>query len=226
MRRGFTACRQPMEIPMLTLCGFHGSNYYSKVKLALIEKNLEFTEKLADPRKVDISGASPMAKVPYLETEHGPISESQVIMEYLEERFPTPALMPADSFARAKVRELCTYLDMHIELSVRKLYGQAFFGGTVSDKAKEAVHAELSKAIKATLKLSAFENFAYGDAFTTADCCALTNLPIVSMATKAVYGEDLLAGTPIPAYLARHRERPSLRRVAAERKAAAQPAKA
>jgi glutathione S-transferase len=205
---------------MLTLCGFHQSNYYSKVKIALIEKNLPFTEKLADPRKTDITGASPMAKVPYLETEEGPVSESQVILEYLEERFPTPALMPGGAYARAKVRELCTYLDIHIELSVRKLYGQAFFGGTVSDKAKEAVHAELSKAVKATLKLSAFENFAFGDTFTVADCCALTNLPLVSMATKAVYGEDMLLGTPIPDYLARHRERPSLRRVAAERKAA------
>jgi glutathione S-transferase len=211
---------------MLTLCGFHQSNYYSKVKLALIEKNLEFTEKLCDPRKSDITVASPMAKVPFLETEHGALSESQVILEYLEDRFSTPALLPTDAFAKAKVRELCTYLDMHIELSVRKLYGQAFFGGTVSDKAKEAVHAELSKAVKATLKLSQFSNFAYGDAFTLADCCALTNLPLVSMATKAVYGEDMLAATPIPDYLARHRERPSMRRVAAERKAAVTTAKA
>jgi glutathione S-transferase len=205
---------------MLTLCGFHQSNYYSKVKLALIEKNLEFTEKLCDPRQSDITATSPMAKVPFLETEHGPLSESQVILEYLEDRFPTPALLPAEAFAKAKVRELCTYLDMHIELSVRKLYGQAFFGGTVSDKAKEAVRAELSKAVKATLKLSQFGNFAVGDAFTLADCCALTNLPLVSLATKAIYGEDMLADTPIPDYLARHRDRPSMRRVAAERKAA------
>jgi glutathione S-transferase len=206
---------------MLVLCGFTGSNYYSKVKLALLEKNLEFTEKLADPRKGDITSASPMGKVPFLETEHGALSESQVILEYLEDRFPNPALLPADTFARAKVRELCTYLDVHIELSVRKLYGQAFFGGTISDKAKDAVHGELSKALKATLKLSEFGSFAYGDAFTMADCCALTNLPLVSMATKAVYGTDMLVDTPIPAYLARHRERPSLRRVAADRKAQA-----
>jgi glutathione S-transferase len=210
---------------MLTLCGFHASNYYSKVKLALIEKNLPFTEKIADPRKSDITASSPMAKVPYLETEHGPISESQVILEYLEERFPTPALMPTEVYARAKVRELCTYLDIHIELTVRKLYGQAFFGGTVSDKAKEAVRADLTKAIKALLSLSQFENFAYGNVFTTADCCALTNLPLVSMATKAVYGQDMLAETPVSAYLARHRERPSLRRVVAERKAAQAPIK-
>jgi glutathione S-transferase len=212
---------------MLTLCGFTGSNYYNKVKLALLEKNLEFSEKLVDPRKGDISAVSPMGKVPFLETEHGPISESQAILEYLEQRFPQPALLPADAFRAAKVRELCAYLDTHIELCVRKLYGQAFFGASpVSDKAKEAVHADLTRAIKATLTLSKFGNFAYGDAFTMADCCALTNLPIVSMATKAIYGVDFLADTPIPAYLARHRERPSLKRVVADRKAAQAAAKA
>jgi glutathione S-transferase len=204
---------------MLELHGFHASNYYSKVKLALIEKSLEFTEHLANPRAGSLTAQSAIGKVPFLRTAHGLLTESQVIVEYLEECFPTPALLPAEPFARAQVRELCTYLDMHVELSARKLYKQAFFGGTLSDKAKEAVHAELSKAITATLRLSQFEDFAYGNSFTFADCCALTNLPLVSMATKAVYGQDMLETTPIPAYLARHRERPSLRRVVAERKA-------
>jgi glutathione S-transferase len=204
---------------MLELHGFHTSNYYSKVKLALIEKNLSFTEHLADPRKGSVITQSAMGKIPFLRTEQGTLSESHVILEYLEERFPTPALLPAAPAARAKVRELCTYLDMHVELSVRKLYGQAFFGGTISDKAKEAVHAELSKAIAATLRLSQFEDFVYGNTFTMADCCALVHLPLVRMATMAVYGQDMLADTPIPAYLARHRERPSLRRIAEERKA-------
>jgi glutathione S-transferase len=203
---------------MLELHGFHTSNYYSKV--ALIEKNLAFTEHLADPRKTNLTAQSAIGKVPFLRTEHGTLSESHVILEYLEERFPTPALLPSAPVARAKVRELCTYLDMHVELSVRKLYPQAFFGGTVSDKAKEAIHAELSKAIGATLRLSEFDDFMYGNTFTMADCCALIHLPLVRMATTAVYGQDMLADTPIPAYLARHRERPSLRRIAEERKAA------
>ena len=68
---------------MLKLTGFSASNYYNKVKLALLEKGLPFEEQLAWIGETDLA-ASPLGKVPYLVTEEGPISESTVIVEYLE----------------------------------------------------------------------------------------------------------------------------------------------
>ena len=117
---------------MLTLCGFSASNYYNKVKLALLEKGLPFTEELAWVGETDRS-ASPLGKVPYLRTPQGPLCESAVIADYIEAAHPDHPLIPADPYQAAKVRELITFLELHLELVARNLYPQAFFGGTVSD---------------------------------------------------------------------------------------------
>jgi glutathione S-transferase len=203
---------------MLTLCGFSASNYYNKVKLALLEKGVPFQESLnwvgeTDPR------CSPLGKVPYLQTEHGPLSESAVIMEYLEEAHPDHPLLPTDAYARAKVRELNTYLELHLELEARKLYPQAFFGGQLSESAKEKIAEQLAKNVSAFAGLARFSPFVAGDTFTLADCAAIVHLPLVSAATRAVYGRDFLADLPVRDYLKRMGERPHVQAINADRKA-------
>jgi hypothetical protein len=58
---------------MLVLCGFAISNYYNKVKLALLEKGVEFTEEIVPSGKKSdaVLQASPLGKVPFIRTEHG-----------------------------------------------------------------------------------------------------------------------------------------------------------
>jgi len=126
---------------MLVLCGFAISNYYNKVKLALLEKGVEFTEELVPSGKKSdaVLQASPLGKVPFIRTEHGALCESQAIMDYIESRYPNPPLVPADAWGAAKVRELITFIDLHIELVVRELYGKAFFGGEISEGNAERV---------------------------------------------------------------------------------------
>ncbi|MBU6437943.1 MAG: glutathione S-transferase family protein [Betaproteobacteria bacterium] len=209
---------------MLILCGFAVSNYFNKVKLALLEKGVPFTEELVHPRHkpADLYDCSPLGKVPYLKTPHGTLSESQVILEYIEQTHPTPALLPADPWQAAKVRELTTYLDWHVEMTARDLYGTAFFGGEpMSERNKERVHTQLVKNLRAFKALAKFAPFVAGDQFTQADCAAFANLPLVSMATKIVYGTDLLVDQGIDAknYLRLIGERPSAQRVTADRKA-------
>ena len=144
-------------------------------------------------------------------------------MDYLEDAYPQVSLMPADPYAKAKVRELCTFIDWHLEIVVRELYGQAFFGGAaVSDSAKARVRAQLERNITAFKQLAKFSPFVAGSSFTQADCSAYVSLPLVGMATKIVYGEDLLlaAGVDYQADLKTVGERPSAQKVAADRKAA------
>ena len=57
-----------------------------------------------------------------------------------------------------------------------------------------------------------------GDTFTMADCAAVVHLPLVSSATKIIYGKDYLADLPVRDYLARMAERPHVQRVNADRK--------
>ena len=210
---------------MITLCGFSVSNYYNKVKLALLEKGIPFDEELVMTGSKDESVlcASPLAKVPFLRTAQGTLCESQVMVDYLEAAFPgTPALVPADAFEAAKVRELCTFIDLHLELVARDLYGAAFFGATASDSAKDRVRQQLLKNIAAFQRLAKFSPFVAGETFTVADCAAWASLPLVGMATRGVLGEDLLAaaGVDWKGYVKRLGERPTVQRVAADRKAA------
>ena len=202
---------------MLTLCGFSASNYYNKVKLQLLEKDISFPEQQAWVGETDRS-ATPLGKVPYLLTPEGPLCESAVIADYIEALHPEPALLPAGAYGAAKVRELVTFLELHLELVARNLYPQAFFGGTVSESAREKVGAQLEKNIAAFGQLTRFDPFIAGNRFTLADCAAIVHLPLVSSATKIVYGRDFLADLPVRDYLARMAERPHVQRVNADRK--------
>ena len=208
---------------MLTLCGFSVSNYYNKVKLALLEKGIPFEESLVMTGSKDeaVLAISPLAKVPFLRTDAGNLCESQVIVDYLEAAYPAVPLIPADPMAAAKVRELCTFIDLHLELVARQLYPQAFFGGTVSQELQDKLRLQLGKHIAGFKRLAHFGPFVAGDSFTIADCAAYVSLPLVAMATKKVLGEDLLAAAGIDwkAYAALIGARPHARKVDADRKA-------
>lgn len=208
---------------MLTLCGFPVSNYYNKVKLALLEKDVPFTEEVTTLPITDAAAlqASPLGKVPFLRTPEGGLCESQAIMEFIESAYPEPALLPADPFAAAKVREIITYIELHLELVARELYGQAFFGGTVSEATQVRVRQQLEKNISAFKQLAKFSPYVAGELFTQADCAAFASLPLVGMATRSVLGEDMLlaAGIDYKPYIRLVSERPSAKKVLADRKA-------
>ena len=210
---------------MIQLHGFAVSNYYNKVKLALLEKNVAFTEVHQGTRSTDeaVLAASPLGKIPYITSEQGSLCESQAILEWLEDAFPQPPLMPAEPFAAAKVRELTTFIDWHLEMTARQLYGSVFFGAApLSDGNKARIRQELEKNIAAFQRLAKFSPYVAGEQFTQADCSAFNNLPLVGMATKGAYGEDLLlaGGVDYKPYIKLVSERPAAQKVAADRKAA------
>ena len=219
---------------MIVLCGFSVSNYFNKVKLALLEKGVPFTEERVMTKSTDeaVLACSPLGKIPFIRTEHGGLCESQAILDYLEAAYPNPPLLPADPWAQAKVRELTTFIDLHLELVARELYPKAFFGGEISESNAARVRKLLEKNLLGFKRLARFSPYVAGSSFTQADCAAWVSLPLVSMATKLVYGEDLVvaAGIDWKPYSKLIGERPSARRVSADRKAdqerAGAPAKA
>ena len=203
---------------MLTLCGFGASNSHNTVKLVLLEKGIAFEEELAWVGETD-PAASPLGKVPYLKTDKGAVCESSVMVEYIEQHYPQHPLIPKDAFEAAKVRELVTFLDLHLELVARNLYGEAFFGGKVSDSVKEKIGAQLEKNVAAFAKLAQFKPFIGGAEISIADCTAAVHLPVITAATKTIYGKDFLADLPVKDYMKMWSERPSMQRVHADRKA-------
>ncbi|MGE0873693.1 MAG: glutathione S-transferase family protein [Burkholderiales bacterium] len=212
---------------MLRLCGFRVSNYHNKVRLQLLEKGIAHEEDSTcrPTQNEEWLARSPMGKVPVLETDQGRICESQVICEYIEDAYPQKPLLPADPFARAKVRELTVVIELHLELVARRLYGQAFFGRAASEETRAEVAKEIAKGARALKALAVFDPFIAGKELTLADCAAAVSLPIVSLATKIVLGRDALEDLPqLKPYLKMLRERPAFATVDADRKAASEAA--
>jgi glutathione S-transferase len=145
---------------MITLVGFATSNYYNKVKLALLEKEVPFSEQLNWATKDEATLlSSPLGKVPFVMTDNGPLAESQVIMDYLEAKYPAKPLIPADPYAAAKVREICAFLELHLELVARRLYPFAFFGKPRDEAVAESTKKELVRNIAAFAKMTKFSPY-------------------------------------------------------------------
>ncbi len=110
-----------------------------------------------------------------------------------------------DLLAAAKVRELCTFIDLHLELAARELYPQAFFGGTVDEATKVRARKVLGKNIKGFQRLARFAPYVAGETFTVADCAAFVSLPLAALAARVLYNDLLASGVRIfeytPAFL-------------------------
>lgn len=205
---------------MLKLCGFGVSNYYNKVKLAMLEKGVPFEEELVwSSQKDAMLARSPMGKVPFIETPGGNLSESHAINEYLDDSYPQNPMFPTDAYTRGKVREMCVLLDLYLEWPARRLYPEAFFGGKVSDETKQQVRKDLEKGVRALKQLARWQPHICGDAMTYADFTAYVHLPLVTMSSKIIYGADMLESVPqVKPYLKMLKERPHFQRVDADRK--------
>src|SRR3954469_12475751 len=210
---------------MLKLCGFHLSNYHNKVRLALLEKGIAFEEDAtcSPSQKDEWLARSPIGKVPILELEGGRrIAESEVICEYLEEAYPQKPLLPKNPYERAKVRELVTFIELHLELVARRLYGPLFFGAPpLHDDVKASVEKDLAKGVRALKAIAKFDPYIAGRDLTLADCAAFVSLPLVTLVSKQAFGRDFLEDIPeVKPYIKLLASRPAFARVNEDRKKA------
>ncbi|MCC7443091.1 MAG: maleylacetoacetate isomerase [Bdellovibrionales bacterium] len=107
----------------LKLYGYYRSSASYRVRIALHFKGLAF-ENLpvhlvrdgGEQRKAEYLRLNPMGQVPALAIEDGRVlTQSTAILEYLEERWPKPALAPRDPWERAKARELAQIVNSGIQ---------------------------------------------------------------------------------------------------------------
>jgi len=207
---------------MIRLCGFRISNYHNKVRIALLEKGIahEEDENVKPSQEESYLAKSPLGKVPYLDVDGVLIRESAVILEYLEDAYPDKPLLPQEPLARAKVRELVTFLELHLELVVRPMYGMLAGGKPVSDERRQRVERDAAKGVRALKAAAKFDPFIAGKALTIADCAAFVHLPLVSLVTKNFFGRDFLEDLPVKPYLKMLGERPAFAKVNEDRRAA------
>ena len=105
---------------MLILYEHPLSPYAQKVKIALREKGVEFQARLPDgigtgSTPDDFLRGNPRGEVPFLRDGCTSIFDSTIILEYIEDMWPTPAMLPATPEARARVRLIEDVVDCHYE---------------------------------------------------------------------------------------------------------------
>jgi pyrimidodiazepine synthase len=134
--------------------------YCARVRIVLAEKAVEH-----EPVAIDLSDRpdwiyekNPTGKVPVLEEDDGfVLPESAVIMEYLEERYPEPALLPGDSHARALARVWIDRFDARL--------GDVYYAVRRGDAELEALEGKFAGLDRAL----ASRPYLTGDEFGLAD---------------------------------------------------------
>ncbi|MES9934925.1 MAG: glutathione S-transferase N-terminal domain-containing protein [Sedimenticola sp.] len=172
---------------VMTLYSDARSPYSHRVRLVLAEKSI--TVEIMDTDPVDISedimDLNPYGTLPTLVDRDLTLYESRIIMEYLDERFPHPPLLPVDPVARASSR-----LFMHrVDHDWYTLMDEILAGGKGATKARK----ELRESLTVSAPIFAAKPFFMSDDFTLVDCSIapiLWRLPMMGVelpaAAKAV----------------------------------------
>lgn len=199
---------------MIKLYGVQLSAYYNKVKIALLEKGVNFQEVPTRPsQEAALLELSPMGKIPFVDINGHALSESTVILEWLEDAYPTASLLPPTPNGRASARELMTMLDLYLMPAAAPLYRHLLFGAALDEAGKAAAKAAIERSLLAVSRLVQYGPWLAGEYFSFADISAACILPLVAASTQQVYGEDLTTIIPgIEDYLALLGKRASVAR--------------
>lgn len=124
--------------------GFFRSGTSHRLRIALNLKGLACEQvavnlRTGQHREAAYTSLNPQGLVPSLETEDGVLRQSPAIIEYLEERWPTPPLLPADPAARAQARAMAALIgcDIHPLNNLRVLNALRQRFGADEDAVKE-----------------------------------------------------------------------------------------
>jgi glutathione S-transferase len=206
----------------MKLHGLPLSNYYNMAQHAVLLKVVpcEFVTTLPS-QDSDYLAKSPMGKIPLLETEQGCITETDAILDYLDEAFPGPKLFPQDPFARAKVRQLMKVQELYVETPAHNLVG-VIFGREVPQHVKDASQPEARRGLAALGRLAKFSPWIAGPELTAADIVVFYSFVLSNRVTQLTYGWDMLTEVPgLAAWFERFGALDISRRIVADNQAAA-----
>ena len=206
----------------IKLYGINLSNYYCILKAILLEKGMAFEEITVSPnRDPDYLVRSPMGKVPCIETGEGFLTETGVIIDYLDDLGEGPGFYPENAFARAKVRELMRHIELYIELPARRLYGDVFFNRPATAEEKAAVRELLERGFASLGTLASFDPYLAGGEITYADFYFRFTAGLATVVCHKALDWDAYNEVPnIRALLDLLNQRPTIQRVMADQAAA------
>ena len=194
------------------------SNFAAKCRIVIYEKNAP-VEMTAVPQGDEYKKINPLGKIPSLDTGTGVIPESETINEYLEEKFPVPAMLPKAPEARATVRTFTRFHDLYLDPPLRALFPQL----TAKEKDTKLIADKLGE-INGRLDMLnhyvADDGFACGE-FSMADAALAPTMFFVVNLMPAFGAKPALEGRPKLARWWSHvQTRPSVKKALGEQAAA------
>jgi glutathione S-transferase len=162
------------------------SGYSAKVRITLEIKGINYEER--EPpggyRSAAYRAIVPMGTIPAIAVGDLVLSESEVIAEYLEERFPEPHMLPPEPELRARIRFVSRFHDLYLEPAVRGLFAHV----NPQRRDESAVRARAQDIAGHVAKLDRFIGsgpFALTPWLSLADCGFATTLPLARMLLAA-----------------------------------------
>jgi maleylpyruvate isomerase len=164
----------------LRLHGYWRSTASYRVRIGLNLKGLDYQQaphdlRVGDQRDPAYLALAPQGLVPALETDGSVFTQSLAILEWLDERFPEPPLLPADPDARAVVRGIAALIacDIHPLNNLRVLSALRSDLFARQAQVDAWIARWIGEGFAALEQLIGRHggDFAFGDAPTLADCC-------------------------------------------------------
>ena len=149
----------------MTLYSDPNSAQSHRVRIVLGEKDLIFNVEdiISGQNNEDLIALNPNNTTPTFVDRNLVLYESRVIMEYLDERFPHPPLMPVDPVIRAKTRMVLHYIE-------KDLYGLLDAIKSSGEKKSSTAKIKLKENLMLSLDFIQGKNFFLSDDFSIIDC--------------------------------------------------------
>jgi len=142
--------------------------FSQRCRLVLFEKGMDFEVRDVDlfNKPEDISIMNPYGQVPILVERDLVLYESNIINEYIDERFPHPQLMPADPLMRARARLMLFNFEKELFIHVNTLENDKSKG---SEKVHDKARAEIRDRLTTLAPLFLKNKYMLGDEFSMLD---------------------------------------------------------
>lgn len=142
--------------------------FSQRCRLVLFEKGMDFEIRDVDlfNKPDDISIMNPYGQVPILVERDLILYESNIINEYIDERFPHPQLMPADPLMRARARLMLFNFERELFVHVHVMENDK---GKSSEKAIERARSEIRDRISSLAPLFLKNKYLLGEEFSMLD---------------------------------------------------------
>jgi glutathione S-transferase len=195
------------------------SNFATKSRIAIYDKglNIEIAPvpggNLKSPEYIKIN---PLGKIPALDADGMIIAESEVINEYLEDKFPSPPLLPKSPEGRARVRLFTRFHDLYLEPPLRALFGQ-LSPKSRDEKVVNERLTEFNQRLDQLESMLAPSGFASGPEFTLADCALAPTMFFANNMLPGFGAKPPLEGRPkLAAWWTHVQTRPSVKKALEE----------